>query len=373
MILLCNTFITETRPPIGKGFVFRENLKSFSNYDIFKYSLASLAVAYPWSKVILYVELDEIYKDKEQELEQYINDLFGSNKLIYRNKRNEYQNDWKQTYDLLDDNLIWFYCNHDHIFFDSSNEYLEELVNTVKDEELCSVQFSHFPENIRTVKQGLYPHPLIPYKQDPSYQANENCLSVDSINFDSIQIITKELYHRWWFEGEFNHIKFPRPDYFGIGLVEVKPVPTHKTVVPLKEICRHFDGYQHIQPIITNNQCPAIEIPPGFFENDIKIRYGYDDYKEGWVNINPKNNYYYAYDKSGTDYKFTLDDLPLVWKSRISTIDSNSNIDEEEMVQYRLKAVLEMVYTSEYYSIDKETELKILNNYLKPFNYNIDA
>jgi hypothetical protein len=31
MILFCNTFITETKPHIGKGFVFRENLKSFSN------------------------------------------------------------------------------------------------------------------------------------------------------------------------------------------------------------------------------------------------------------------------------------------------------------------------------------------------------
>lgn len=371
MILLCNTFITETRPSIGKGFVFRENLKSFSNYDIFKYSLASLAVAYPWSKVILYVELDEIYKDKEEELKQYIDSLFDSSKLIYRNKRNEYQNDWKQTYDLLDNNLIWFYCNHDHIFFDSDNSYLSELVESIKDEQLCSIGFSHFPEIIRTIKQGLHPYPLIPYKADPTYQINENYLSVNSNNFDSIQIITKELYYRWWFEGEFNHVKLPRPDYFGIGLAELKPVPVHKTIAPLKEICRHFDGYQHIQPAINNNQCPAIDIPPGFFENDIKIRYGYDDYKEGWVNINPKNNHYYAYDKSGTDYKFTLEDLPLVWKSKISIVDSNPDIDEEEMVQYRLKAVLEMVYTSEYYSIDKDVESKILNNYLKPFNYNL--
>jgi hypothetical protein len=41
MILFCNTFITETKPSIGKGFVFRENLKLYSNFDIFKYSLAS--------------------------------------------------------------------------------------------------------------------------------------------------------------------------------------------------------------------------------------------------------------------------------------------------------------------------------------------
>lgn len=373
MILLCNTFITETKPSIGKGLVFRENLKQFSNFDIFKYSLASLAVAYPWSKVIFYVELDEIYKDRENELEQYIKELFQDFTLIYRNKRNEFQNDWKQTYDLLDHNLIWFYCNHDHIFFDSGTEYLQEIVENIKDEELCSIQFSHWPENIRTVKQGFKSPPHFPFQEDSSYRLENNYAWANSVNFDSIQIITKELYKRWWFEGDFHSIKLPRPDYFGIGLAEIKPVPLHKTISPFKEICRHFDGYQHIQPAITNNQCPAIDIPPGFFEGNIKIRYGYDDYKEGWLNINPKNPNYYAFDISGTDGKFTLQDLPLVWKSRISFIDSNPEIDEEEFIQYRLKAVLEMIYTSEYYHIDETVKDNILNNYLKPFNYKIDA
>ena len=43
MILFCNTFITEAKP-FGKGNVVRDNLKSFNNLDIFKYSLASLAI-----------------------------------------------------------------------------------------------------------------------------------------------------------------------------------------------------------------------------------------------------------------------------------------------------------------------------------------
>jgi hypothetical protein len=373
MILFCNTFITETPPKIGKGFVFRENLKSFSNFDIFKYSLASLAVAYDWNKVILKISLDDCYKDRQDELEIFIKEEFKNFNLILEWQRNEYQNDWKRDYELLDNNLIWFYCNHDHIFFDSTTDYLETLVNDIKEEQLCSVGFSHFPECIRTVKQGLHPYPLNPPITNPTYKIYNNYVSVDSTNFDSIQIITKELYYRWWFEGEFNHIKLPRPDFFGIGLAEIKPVPTHKTISPLKEICRHFDGYQHIQPAITNNQCPAIDIPVGFFENDIKIRYGYNDYKEGWININPKNDYYYAYNKSGTDYKFTLNDFPLVWKNRISVVDSNPNIDEEEMLQYRLKSILEMIYTSEYYTIDKEVEEKILNKYLENFNYKIDA
>lgn len=360
MILFCNTFITEAKP-FGKGNVVRDNLKSFNNLDIFKYSLASLAIAYDWSKVILKISLDDCYKHRKDELEQFIKDNFSQFNLVLEWQRSEYQNDWKRDYELLDDNLIWYYCNHDHIFFDSSKDYLAELVDEMKDEELCSLQFSHFPENIRTAKKN------------PNYTIHPNYISFESINFDSIQIITKELYRRWWFEGEFNHIKLGRPDFFGIGLAEIKPMPMHKVIVPFKEICRHFDGYQHVQPIIDNNQCPAIDIPIGFFENDIKIRYGYDDYKEGWTNINPKNNYYYAYDTTGTDYKFTLNDLPLIWKNKTSVIDSNIKADDDEIVQYRLKAIFDMVATSPYFEIDEEVINTIFNKYLKNFNYKIDA
>ena len=360
MILFCNTFITEAKP-FGKGNVVRDNLKSFNNLDIFKYSLASLAIAYDWSKVILKISLDDCYKHRKDELEQFIKDNFSQFNLVLEWQRSEYQNDWKRDYELLDDNLIWYYCNHDHIFFDSSKDYLAELVDEMKDEELCSLQFSHWPENIRTAKKNS------------KYTIHNNHISFESINFDSIQIITKELYRRWWFEGEFNHIKLGRPDFFGIGLAEIKPMPMHKVIVPFKEICRHFDGYQHVQPIIDNNQCPAIDIPIGFFENDIKIRYGYDDYKEGWTNINPKNNYYYAYDTTGTDYKFTLNDLPLIWKNKTSVIDSNIKADDDEIVQHRLKAIFDMVATSPYFEIDEEVINTIFNKYLKNFNYKIDA
>jgi hypothetical protein len=201
--------------------------------------------------------------------------------------------------------------------------------------------------------------------------------------FDSLIIITKEIYKNWFLEGDWNLLNIP-PNVFPSGKIELartegtgviglsgikdiikSPTIEQKLVIPFKELFRHFDGYYH--QYITNNQCPAIEIPPGFFENDIKIRYGYDDYKKGWVNINPKNPNYYAYDKSGTDYKFTLQDLPLVWKNKISVIDSNPNIDEDEMLQYRLKSILEMIYTNEYYNhyIDKELEIKILNKHLE--------
>jgi|TARA_R110002050_G_scaffold32108_1_gene82789 hypothetical protein len=373
MILLCNTFITETKPTIGKGHVFRENLKSFSNFDIFKYSLASLAVAYPWSKVILKIELDPIYLDRKDELNEFINKEFSNFKLDLSWKRNEYQQDWIKTYENLNDELIWFYCNHDHIFYDSNTKHLEELVSGMREEPLCSLPFSHWPECIRTAKLGGSSPPMNP----ETYQFHNTHISINNNCFDSIQIITKDLYYEWWCTGDFNNIKLPRPDYFGTGLAEIKPIPNHKLIIPLKEICRHFDGYQHIPPHlggpIDNNQCPALDIPIGFFNNNIKIRYGYDDYKEGWTNINPKNQYYYAFNKLGTDYKFTLEDLPLVWKSKISKVDSNPNLDEEELTQYRLKSILETIHTNSQLLIDGNVETQILNNYLKNYKFKLET
>jgi hypothetical protein len=370
MILLCNTFITETKPPIGKGFVFRENLNSYSNFDIFKYSLSSLAVAYKWKKVLLYIELDQIYLDRKAELERHIREEFKDFELDLRWERNYYQEDWKKTYELLDDNLIWFYCNHDHIFVDSDNEYLSSLVDKMRNEELCSLQFSHWPENIRTASQGG----AAPPRDASTFVMEDDHAYIMSENFDSIQIITKELYRRWWFEGEFNHIKLPRPDYFGIGLAEIKPMPIHKLIIPYREICRHFDGYQHCFPPINNYQCPAIDIPEGFFEREMKIRYGFTDRQEGYTNINPVAQYYYAYDKKGTDYKYTLEDLPLVWKNRINSIETNPGLLEGNAVQGRLQSVAVMVYTDTSFDIPSDMIQSIYNLYLQPFsNFTLDV
>ena len=59
----------------------------------------------------------------------------------------------------------------------------------------------------------------------------------------------------------------------------------------------------------------------------------------------------------------------LFWKDRISQIDINKNISEEEFIQYRLKSVLEMMYSDDRYSphIDEETQVNVLNYHLKTY------
>ena len=127
---------------------------------------------------------------------------------------------------------------------------------------------------------------------------------------------------------------------------------------------------------INNNICPSLSIPNGFFESKIKIRYGYNDYKEGWVNINPKSNNHYAFNKNGVDYKITLEDLPLFWKDRIIEIDKNKNINEEEMIQYKLHSIQQMIYSDARYNpyIEEEVIQNSLKAYLKnhpQFNLNL--
>jgi len=410
MVLLFNCFITNKSSTGGhwenmraQGIIGvtqdRGNLRTDNKIDIAKYTLSSLSKFYPWKRAIIKIQLDEEYfsEDNKKSLESFIREEFKDIDLIYSDKRNLIQQDWIDTYSLINDDLVHYCCNHDHVALNNSIEDVYNFIENVKQNnqnENITIAYSNWSEFVRTAKEGYIDHhDYSPTKPNLNYNLNEKYFSYEGHCYDSMHIISKKLYENWFLkhkwddiinlfpQGTFKsgHLELPRTDGVGIvdiGLIRNKifndPTPIQKIIIPYKELARHFDG--HFYQGITNDQVPALDIPIGFFEKDIKIRYGYDDYKEGWTNINPKNNHYYAYDKSGTDYKFTLEELPLFWKDKISIIDSNPLIDEEEMVQYRLKSILEMIYTdahiypTKYHSlIDKELETKILNEYLKNY------
>jgi len=379
MILLYNVYITGTpaNDNIANLSNIRGNLAYYDKLEIAKYCLSSLAVAYPWSKVILNIELEpSSYNiDDYKKLGDFISNEFKNTNVIFSPERNVYQHQWMKTYDDLDDDIICYFGNHDHIFIDSDNSYLKELVEVSKQyNNYSTIAVSHFPENIRWAKSGYIElNEYTPRKLNNNYKLSDNHLSYRGICVDSMDIITKELYHKWFFTGDWGEdTKVPRTEgidssssidkiftFFNI------PLPQQDIIIPLKEQFRHFDGYMHQR--IPNNICPSLCIPKGFFESKIKIRYGYDDYKEGWVNINPKNPNYYAFDKTGTDYKITLEDIPLFWKNKIIEIDKNPNINEEEMIQHKLQSILQMMYFDQRYNpyIEKEVEQKVLNTYLR--------
>jgi hypothetical protein len=414
MVLLINWFITDQSSTGGHWEKLRENgaigvnldrgnLGNFNKIDIAKYTLSSLAKYYPWKRAIIKIQLDEKYNSEKDkyELEEYIKKEFNEVDLYFSNKRNLIQQDWIDTYPLINDDLLYLCSNHDHVILDSDPEYLGKIINSINKEynnEYISLCISHWSEMVRSAKCGYMDHheyTVSSLRKD--YELKDNYIVYEGTAHDAIYIISKSLYKNWFFQGEWDklmplfkdifssgHVELPRID--GVGIVDLNmirnkflniPFPKQKIIIPYKEISRHFDGYFHQG--ITNDQSPSLDIPPGFFENDMKIRYGYNDRKEGWININPISEHYYAFDKSGTDYKFTLTELPVFWKDKITEIDINPEIDEEEMIQYRLKAILETVYSSahvyphKYHQyIDQQLVDNILNQYISQYpNYQI--
>jgi hypothetical protein len=407
MILLFNVFITDQSSTGGhwerlrsQGHIGvtmdRGNLKTSSKIDILKYTLASYAKCYPWKRAIIKIQLDKEYNSEQtkNDIKSFVEIEFKNIDLIFSDTRNQTQQDWIDTYSLINDDFIYYCCNHDHVALNSSFNYLEEIIHSIKKtykDEYITLPFSHFSEAIRSAKCGNISHDsYVPLIFNDDYKIKDKYISYSGFSYDSINVISKNLYEDWFLKGKWDDIlpMYP-PNIFesghvelsrieGVGIVDLNfirnqalqiPTPKQKIIIPYKEIARHFDGYFHQG--ITNDEVPSLDIPEGFFTNNIKIRYGYDDRKEGWININPKSEYYYASDKSGADYKFTLEELPLFWKHRISEIDVNPNTDEEELIQYRLKNIIEMIYTSahvypfKYHPyIDDVVKDKILNEYL---------
>ena len=90
MVLLFNVFITNKSATGGQweqlGVTYdRGNLSTPNKLDILKYSLASYAVAYPWKRAIINIQLDEGYNSEENKtnLKDFIYNEFKTTDLIF--------------------------------------------------------------------------------------------------------------------------------------------------------------------------------------------------------------------------------------------------------------------------------------------------
>jgi trans-2-enoyl-CoA reductase len=133
MVLFVNCFITNQSSTGGAWEAAgikqdRGNLKKDNKIDVLKYTLASFAKFYPWKRAIIKVQLDDDFYSEEikQELESFIKNEFKHIDLIFSNKRIVTQQEWKEVYELINDDLIHVYCSHDHVILDSSPKYFSQ-------------------------------------------------------------------------------------------------------------------------------------------------------------------------------------------------------------------------------------------------------
>lgn len=353
MILYFDTFITEeplyVKPKLA---AFENELRNDNcayrqqkKLDIVKYTLASYA-AVDWSDVLIKYELAD--PSLNDSFDKFILDLFPNATIIHNRSAN--QAEYRKSLEMLDglkDEWVFYSPNNDHPIIANNIDIFDGLIkaaNKIKKDHnnFVSIYYSHFTETINSA----YPGTIYHERHWPDAQiVYEDEYSVAVLrpkgDLSGAMVVHKDLLRHWFSSMEMGDVRIIRSEDLGAYMTP----PQQVVIVPKKEICGHYDGYYHtlFQPrnglaYILPEQVPPLFIPDGFFEKNIMISYGYDEYRDGSVNINPrKEQYSFRDNKNGTDLMCTLDDIPLFWKDRIAEVDVNPDIDHDLMRSARDK------------------------------------
>lgn len=321
MIVWFNNKVTDNRrTPIGSRF----GLANSDRFDVARYGFASFAVLDPLvSKFIFTLELADSHAGREREMEDWIRENFPEHKLIIKWSRCNSIPEWElmnsEIGQQLDD-TIYLAGNEDYIFTDSTLSLWESALETIKiDPDPRAVfMMCHYPEWLRSgyINGSLH--------HDKNFSIHHETQSF------AMQVIKLSHYYEFLEVNKPIAAKNERPIYMMDSFFKCPGVS--KVYSPTKELCRHFDGYNHVGA--NPGVIPPISIPPGFFESNMVIRYGFDERDPNCVNINPLKQLV-TVDKFGTDYKMCLEDIPLFWKSRIKEIIIAKNIDHHAMKRAR--------------------------------------
>lgn len=337
--------------------------KYATKLDIAKYTLASYAII-NWTHVIIRFEtenpadsplfydyckelfpLASIYIERSDTAKKYVMHLEELNKL--------------------NDPWVFFSPNNDHPFI-AAKKYdfvpilaIAEAIGKNNNDSIVSIAYSHYTESINIVSRdkklwGTYSN-IYPSK---IFEDND-CVVIKLNKFlcDSIQIFRLSVLIKIFSETKNNGrvIRLEDTEYYLCKNVK------HLLVIPKMEICRHYDGYYHnnVWGSMWNSPSPLF-IPVGFFDSKIKIRYGYDDYLIGFVNINPAAPKYIYQDKSGVDLKCLFSEVPCFWRSKINEIIVNSKVDQNA-IALGLLNVKSMLYDP----WGTSPEINILQSYVR--------
>lgn len=330
MIVLFNSKITDDR--LWK--YDRYNLRFDNRLDVAKYCFASFAPLEPLvSAFIFYLDLAE-FGERKQELQDWIESVLPEEKVvIYWHRINDI-NEWREvgnTLSSIDDDLILPAASwEDHIFWDSSLDVLTQGMKLILEDPAvnATLPISHYPEQMRYA-----------YSRTPSIGELTPCGNY--VIYTTPDDQPHRIMKREFFNHYLNQPHEPTKLLYRIEQFFQIPGEINRLYQPTKEILRHFDGYSNVE--IKGDVVPPIDIPPGFFDKSITIRYGFDDYDPTAVNINPLKPLKIVDPDHGTDYRFTLEDIPMFWKPYIKNIEIADNVDHTAMKIARNNYFKEMI------------------------------
>ncbi|MCK5602890.1 hypothetical protein KAR91_13495 [Candidatus Pacearchaeota archaeon] len=300
--------------------------------DIAKYALASYKI-FPWSKVI--IKFDVANEEDREPFIKYANEIFPDAEIITH--RSDNQKEYCETIEKickLDDEWIFYTPNNDHPMITNDVDYIHKIIEKAneykKQHRFVSIIYTMFSEYCN-INDNEY------YKDAKIIENSDTALVVIKPKgfHMSGQILHRDLLKYFFCSHDLGSERVVRLE----DLLNFIIIPNQLIISPKKEICAHFDGHSNTYGLptqITPDQVPPLFIPNGFFDNSIKIAYGYPEYRKGWININPSAKYYsFRRKKKITDLKIGLQDIPLFWKDRIKEIDINPLADLDKLNKKR--------------------------------------
>jgi hypothetical protein len=262
MILLLSVFITNQR-----------QVNRYSRIDIFKYMLESYKKI-PFTEVYLFIKLDNEFLlpgqyFHENDLTDYLYNNFShlrKDKIHIVLDRYTSQDKWKPfIINLMEkhgpNEPVWLAQNDDHPFIDYNTDVLMEGIELLNNDtnKYKSISYSHWPEAIKSI--GKLKHTKI----NNYIRCHVTCL-------DGIQIFNLQYLYYFFVEYTWknDHLLLDRlfvneilPTIGGFSAIFNNHF-SQVIYIPLRELCRHFDGYDHVG--MDRDAFPELELPHNTFD-----------------------------------------------------------------------------------------------------------
>jgi hypothetical protein len=353
VILYFDNFIVDS-PMSGPGYyrgleAIRQTDTSYRDQNrlaISLYTLASYAML-EWDGVLIRYECADPAQDET--FEQFARGLFPAATII--RERSDSQKKFQASLEILESmpgDWVFVAANNDHPIVASDLSAFARCVETADafaaQHAYVSVLYSHLVE-LRSSMDGHYP---IAWYDGRNWsrlaETADYIVARAKHGFPcGIQIMHKRMLRQLISGKDYRDQHVRRTDDMDAGLI-----PGHVMVASKHAMADHYDGYAH-KPMpyrfLPYETYPPLFIPAGFFESEIRIAYGFETTRKGWVNVNPAAESYSFQDPiRGTDLKLSLERLPAFWKARIKEIDVNPKADRAELESKAIAVQTRMDY-----------------------------
>lgn len=317
------TYTKPSFPRLAEMIGFRNassTYKHVDKIDVVKYVLASYQPV-PWSHVVIRFECEDV--EDTAGFAAYAQELFPQAEVY--NQRSDTAEKWVNHLAPLKrfgNPWVYYSPNNDHPLVGDARDLVDAVrlaqdVERIYPDHVISVLYSHWTESQSGAAPnehdwGMHVHNFATVLgETPAGRVVRNShFLCDSIKVFRLDFLLQA------FSTTPTKGRLIRLEETGFYL---SPSVKEISILPAREVCRHYDGYMHA---ITTT--PPLFIPEGFFERQIRVRFGFDDHRDGWVNLNPVQPYSYL--GGVADLRCLVSELPPFWKDRIAEVVYADNL-----------------------------------------------